>query len=431
MLASINQKKYKIQIVSRYVPLASRAGHFSYLLDLMRHFHESGFSVGLDVLDPWFLPDNIPDELHELADVILMPASYVAEEHKAKSVQSRQSLLRICLQRLPPSILSPLRQQWYHWHGKAMPGHHAPDATATEAEMAFVKDRLACYQPDVFMTNETFLGNLLTLAKKDPRILKINIAFDVQHQRQQTFEQSIFFRHQTLWDRQKEAELLSAADLIVAIHADDAATFREMVPQAAVICVPMAAILHRHPKDRQVPGRCLFVGSNIAHNVQGLQWFLNNVWSSVLQQHPSASLHVCGSVCGQFSRAYRQVHFLGRVDALDCEYVAAEVCIIPLTAGSGLKIKLVEALSHGRACVATSVGVQGVQELRDTAVLVADTPQDFARAVISVLSDAEKRRTMEAEAQRYVIAELSPEKAYQPFVERIYQHLEQKKRHRE
>ncbi len=87
-------------------------------------------------------------------------------------------------------------------------------------------------------------------------------------------------------------------------------------------------------------------------------------------------------------------------------------------------------LTHGRACVVTSVGVQGMQELRDTAVLVADTPQDFARAVSVVLSDAEKRRTMEEEAQRYVIAELSPEKAYQPLVKRIYRHLEHTKKYR-
>ncbi len=414
-----------VLIISRYVPLANRAGHFTYLLDLMRYVCRAGFTLELNVLDPWFLSENIPGELHELADVILMPASYIAKEHEPKPIQSQQSLLRSFFRYLPPSILAPLRQWWYHWRGKFVPGHHAPDAVASEAEMAFVKDRLTCCQPDVFIATETFLGSLLTLATSNSRILKINIAFDVQHQRQQTFQQSTRSRPQTLWNRQNEAELLSAADLIVAIHEDDAATFREMVPQAGIICVPMAGKLHLHPKEQHVPGRCLFVGSDIAHNVQGLQWFLNDVWSSILQQYPSASLHVCGSVCGQFSRAYKQVQFLGRVDTLEHEYGAASVCIIPLIAGSGLKIKLVEALSHGRACVSTTIGLQGVQELADKAVLVAAIPETFANAVITVLKDTKKRQKMEQEARRYVAENLSPENTYKPFVKQIERHVSQ------
>ena len=411
--------KTKIHIVSRYVPISNRAGHFTYLLDLMRYVQRTGCSVELDVLDPWFLPENIPDELHELAHITLMPASYLKRDPAPRPMQSRQSLLRSIFRHLPPLILTPLRQWWYHWRGKTIPGHHASDAVATDMEMAFIKDRLARYQTDVFIANETFLGNLLILAKNDPRILKINIAFDVQHQRQKTFQQSTHPRPQTAWNRQNEAELLSAADLIVAIHEDDAATFREMVPQAEVICVPMAANLHVHPKERQVAGRCLFVGSHIAHNVQGLRWFLDDVWPDILQHNPTASLHVCGSVCRQFSRPYHQVRFLGRVEDLHEEYEAAAVCIIPLLAGSGLKIKLVDALSHGRACVATSIGVQGMRAIIDKAVLVSDTPKDFSYAVRTVLEDSEKCFAMETAARQYVVEHLAPEKVYMPLVANI------------
>ena len=142
-------------------------------------------------------------------------------------------------------------------------------------------------------------------------------------------------------------------------------------------------------------------------------------------------LHVCGTVCSKIDEIFQNVQLSGRVEHIEAEYAAAEVCLIPLVVGSGLKIKLVEALSHGRACVATSVGVQGVQELREKAVLVADTPCDFARAVISVLTNADKRRAMETEARRYVIETLSPEKVYQPLVERIHQHLEHTQQYRE
>ena len=415
----------KIQVISRYAPIPNRAGHFSYLLDLIRYVRRAAFALELDVLDPWFLPDNIPDELHELADVILMPASYIAEAHEPKPAQSRQSLLHLFLRHLPPFVLAPLRQWWYHCRGKNIPGRHAPDAIATDAEMAFVADRLTRYNPGVFITNETFLGNLLTVAKNNSRILKINIAFDIQHKRQETFRKSGAVCAPSIWDRQKEVDLLSAADVIVAIHQEEAAILQNMLPDAEVICAPMAGRSHQHNETQQVRGRCLFVGSNIEHNVQGLQWFLETVWPQIRRQCPESVLHVCGTVCDAVKKTAPQARFLGRVDDLGPEYAAAEICLIPLVAGSGLKIKLIEALSHGRACVSTSVGVQGMQELKDKAVLVADTSQDFAQAVVSVLTNVEKRSIMEELAQRYVAEELSPEKAYQPFVDRIYEHVAQ------
>jgi glycosyltransferase involved in cell wall biosynthesis len=185
----------------------------------------------------------------------------------------------------------------------------------------------------------------------------------------------------------------------------------------------MSAEYHPHDNAEQIPGRCLFVGSDINHNVSGLRWFLENVWPEVLRHTPDSMLHVCGTVCSTINEDHPNVRLLGRVDDLTQEYAAAELCIIPLIVGSGLKIKLVEALSHGRACVSTSIGVQGVPELADQVVLVTDTPKDFAKAVFTVFSNPEKRKAMEHQARTYIIEHLLPEKAYQPFVDRIYRHI--------
>jgi len=64
-----------------------------------------------------------------------------------------------------------------------------------------------------------------------------------------------------------------------------------------------------------------------------------------------------------------------------------------LRAGSGLKIKLIEALGHGKAIVATSVTLQGVEAETSVAVAVADDPPAFAAAVLRFLSDPNLRVT--------------------------------------
>ena len=103
---------------------------------------------------------------------------------------------------------------------------------------------------------------------------------------------------------------------------------------------------------------------------------------------------------------------------------AAQVCIVSNFVGSGMKIKLVEAMSYGRACVSTRTGHQGLMDAAEKAVLLADTGEEFAAAVCGILTHPQGRQAMEHEARRYVAEKLSPEAVCQPFVERVLRHVE-------
>jgi glycosyltransferase involved in cell wall biosynthesis len=143
----------------------------------------------------------------------------------------------------------------------------------------------------------------------------------------------------------------------------------------------------------------------------------------VLIDSPNSQIRVCGTVCSKIDETFPNTQFLGRVDSLDIEYAAAEVCLIPVHFGSGLKIKLIEALSYGRACVSTPIGIQGMAELKNNAVMVADTSDRFASSVHTILSDSVRRQKMEKEAHRFITEKLSPEIAYQAIINRIDDHL--------
>ena len=150
----------------------------------------------------------------------------------------------------------------------------------------------------------------------------------------------------------------------------------------------------------------LFVGSNTAPNVIGLKWFLQTVWPMVLVRIPECDLRVAGTVKSAFETSYPRVQFLGLVDDLKPLYESAAVVISPLTVGSGLKIKLIEALAHGKSIVATTVSVEGTDDGVRSAVAVHDAPESFAAAIIELLSDRDLRQTKAAEAlsicrQRY------------------------------
>jgi succinoglycan biosynthesis protein ExoO len=130
----------------------------------------------------------------------------------------------------------------------------------------------------------------------------------------------------------------------------------------------------------------LFVGSQHRPNTIGLRWFIQNVWPLIRQNIPSARLLIAGTVCREFPSPQPEgVEVLGRLPDLASAYASASVVIAPILQGSGIKIKILEAASFGRACVTTSVGLEGLEALQP-ALRVADTPHAFAAEVTALLS---------------------------------------------
>ncbi len=416
----------KAQIVSRYVPIENQAGHFSYLLELLRYLHGAGFRMELDVLDPWFQSQNIPQAVQNIANVVIMPPlAELTDSAKHRQIYITD-LFQPMYRRLPDFLLHNIRRAIYYLQGKPLPGVHPHDSPATTEEISFISERIVQFQSDVLIANHTCLGNIFNTAiVKDKSILTAILTHQIESQKTQDFKHANLQSRDSEWDRENESNLLQYADILLAIQKEEAEVLQSMAPRSEILCAPMSAIYHPHRANEQIPGRCLFVGSDIEHNVYGLRWFLEQVWPQINSTMPQATLHVCGTVCSKIKNTFPNVKLLGRVEQLDPEYGAAEVCLIPLIAGSGLKIKLVEALSHGRACVATSVGVQGVKELKDKALIVADTSENFARTVLTVLNNPQQRRTMENEARIYIQKHLSPEKAYQPLLNCVYKHINQ------
>jgi hypothetical protein len=134
-----------------------------------------------------------------------------------------------------------------------------------------------------------------------------------------------------------------------------------------------------------VDGRCLFVGTDMPSNVDGVNWLLNEIWPRVRHAHPNASLHICGTVCRKLDQIPEGVSLMGLVDDLEREYEEAIIVVVPLRAGSGVKIKLTEAIGFKRCCVSTRCGIEGLPAKSESGVLVSDTPEDFAVHINTLL----------------------------------------------
>lgn len=221
-------------------------------------------------------------------------------------------------------------------------------------------------------------------------------------------------------DQSTEVAGLMKANAVIAIQQDEADFVRLHVSDTLPILAPMAAKIVRAPQTG-TSNVILFVGSNTAPNVHGLNWFIESVWPSVQTACPDAVLLVAGKVADAITVHSPGIRILGLVDDLAPLYAEAGVVISPLLQGSGLKIKLIEALAHGKATVVTSVTLQGVTNLLKDAVLLADEPQQFAKFVISLLQDDKARAHLAARAWETASQNFGPKNAFAEFSEWLTQ----------
>ena len=216
----------------------------------------------------------------------------------------------------------------------------------------------------------------------------------------------------------QEMRWLSGADVVLAAQQREAAAIAPRV-RGQVLVTPVVLRSRTLPEHDVVSGRCLFVGSNIAPNQAALRFLLEAVWPRVRNAVPGATLAIAGTVSRSLPPrdtlgASRGVESLGMVPSLETEYRRAAVCLVPLLFGTGIKIKLLEALGFGKAVVSTSVGVEGLGSWAAEAVAVADDAESFAAAIAALLTDAARRRTQEQAARHLAEAHFGPAQPLDP-----------------
>lgn len=203
----------------------------------------------------------------------------------------------------------------------------------------------------------------------------------------------------------RERPAFAAADLLIAIQPGEAAWLAENVAGPRVVEAPMPLAVPPGPPPEPLaaaPPRALFVGGANSPNFDALDWLLDAIWPIVRAARPTAELHLAGHVCARRAGWPDGVVAHGVVADLAPLYAAADVALVPIRFGSGLKIKLVEALGAGVPVVSTTIGAEGVAPPPAGFLRIADEAADYAAAVIAMFdqrNDPAPRRAARAWAR--------------------------------
>lgn len=162
---------------------------------------------------------------------------------------------------------------------------------------------------------------------------------------------------------------------------------------------------------KPVSGRVVFVGSmDWLPNQEGVEWFVEQVWPIVKATHPQAQFHVVGrspppSVLSLDGR--EGVKVWGRVADVRSHLSDAEVVVVPLLVGGGTRLKIYEAMASRRALVSTQLGAEGLPIIPGEHYLAADSPKEFADAVVRLLTNQAERDRLRIAADDFVRSRFS------------------------
>ena len=255
---------------------------------------------------------------------------------------------------------------------------------------------------DLVQFDTTFVGAYVDEVPPAARTVLVEIDFTVKPlQRRYELERSVIRRgwYWREWQqmRRYEPALCRQFDRVIAVAVEDRAELKRLDPglRVDVLRYGVTPRLFDVPLKERNDRSLLFVGAFLHQpNVDAMAWFLADILPLVRAQMPDVQVTCVGADPPDWlrRRAEQQgVTVTGWVSDVADYLARADVGIVPLRAGGGVKLKTLEMMAAGRAMVTTPVGVEGIAAIDGEHVLLAGSGERFAAQVTRLLGDDQLR----------------------------------------
>lgn len=280
----------------------------------------------------------------------------------------------------------------------------------SEAFAAKLREILEKESFDIVHVESIFLTPYVPLIRKYSDAKIILRAHNVEHliwrQVAQSCTNSLkrwYLKHLSLTLRAYELEHMNDYDGVVCITKNDAEVFRQAGCRKPVVSIPFGIDPGEVPSVEVEPDSLFHIGAmDWLPNQESIRWLLEEVWPVVHREVPQAKLYLAGrKMPARWMEAKIEgVSVIGEVPDAMYFIGSKKINVVPLLSGSGIRVKIIEAMSIGKTVITTTVGAQGIDYTDGENILIADTPEQFARQIKRCLDDdAFCSRVGEAAAQ--------------------------------
>ena len=287
----------------------------------------------------------------------------------------------------------------------------------TKAFAAKLTEILRKESYDIIQLEMLYMASYLDVIRKNSKAPVVLRAHNIEHKIWQRVAENcpnplkrIYLNHLYKALRRFEIGILNKVNGVVAITPVDARNFDRLSHSSNIISIPFGINLDTLPDTPVQPeAASLFhIGTmNWFPNEEGIKWLIDEVWPKVKKRLPGIELHLAGRYMPDWLKKLSKPGVTVDGEVPDVwEYMQRfSIMVVPLFSGSGIRIKIVEAMAAGKAIITTAVGAEGINYENGQHLLIAKDPVSFSDAIVRLCEDKSLRNSLGENARKLIARE--------------------------
>lgn len=176
-------------------------------------------------------------------------------------------------------------------------------------------------------------------------------------------------------DANQSAKAMQRSPHIFAVQDEEYIFFKLLSPRSKIYNI--YGMFGYHPNAIVGNKNILFMSGSNSYNINGLDWFISNIFPDIVKSFPDCKLVIGGSICKEIANNYNVSHIVkyGYVDNLESFYALGDVCINPVYQGTGLKIKTFESISFDKITMVHPHSTVGIYRKSEAPLFYSTDPK--------------------------------------------------------
>ena len=206
-----------------------------------------------------------------------------------------------------------------------------------------------------------------------------------------------------------ELKVFKNVDAYMAISEIDHVFFKMLDLPIHGITIPFGIDIRQYQiDDDYLPSespKLFHIGSmNWLPNLEGIEWFINEVWTHVINLYPDLTFTIAGRNMPDSIKAQERdgIIIAGEVPDARKFMLSKDIMIVPLLSGSGIRVKIIEGMALGKTIIATSIAAEGLDIVDGKNILIANTPEEMVKAIGLCVNSPEICKFIGENARNYV-----------------------------
>ncbi len=202
----------------------------------------------------------------------------------------------------------------------------------------------------------------------------------------------------------------NAVDYIIPITPEDSDYFHQYFPTKKIVVSPAGVDLQNFKvSDTKAEVKSLFhLGAlNWIPNQEAVDWLLTEIFNKLISIRNDFTIHIAGKHTPErfYHYSNSNIVVLGEIEDAVQFMNSKSIMLVPLLSGSGMRLKIIEGMSLGKAIISTSVGAEGIRYTNQKNILIANSTDEFVQAIQLLLDNPDMVLQIGLEAKKLIESE--------------------------